>query len=653
MKNTPKTLHSGNRLPDSTSVQSLIAKSQALEASGDIATSIQAACLALSQAHARQDPAGAADALVRQAYLEFRLGHYPRARSLAEQALDLAAPDALAGADAWLILGNVAAETDSLDEAEARYQRAADLSRSLGYLFVRMRSQHNLAMGVYFPRGAFGLALVAAQEAYRLANQGAYRDYLPYPLTTMAWIYQVTGRIALARKTLAELEQALAPGSLHEGYFNFLTGEQAIDEGDPDDAPVHYTRARSIAEAIGEPGLNVQARLGMSRYFRLGGDYACAHSWAADALGVAERAGYVHMRGLSLIELGRAAWLEGDPCSAEESFIHAAACLASLRATYDQTRATLLLAALQAAQKISTAPATWEELGRLVLSNGFGFLLIRESQLVYSLTASYMTSTKPQLRSLCAQMLEQLSRQPPLPLTVITLGRFQVTQGARNILPRELNQRRAGELFVLLLFSPGRRLSTDQVFEVLWPDKDPASAQSLFHHATSSLRQVLEPGLPARVASRYLTVEDGQIFLTLPEGSWVDYEAFESHFRKKEWESALAVYGGEFLSLCLYQDWTTLYRQRINYCIQTILISMAEQRLENQRFQEALELCLRLLAIEPWHERAVWIGMRACQAMADPASALRLYRDLEKNLAAELGVAPHLDVQALARELVA
>lgn len=338
-----------------------IEKSQKLEDNGEIAAALQAAMQAVELAQSAQDRAGLASALVRQGYIEFRLGHYHQAQALAEHSLELSDAYAHARADAWLILGNAAAETNSLQTAEDCYYRAADVSRAVGYTYIRMRSQHNLAMGVYFPRGLFDLALTAAQEAYTLSTQSGFADYVIFPLTTLAWIYQITGQQAQARLMLEDLKNACKPGTLHEGYYCFLSAELALDQGDLDRAHSLYQQASSIALAIGEPGLNVQARVGMSRYYCLAENYVLARDWAADALKYAGRAGYAHMQGLAQIELGRAAWLAGDPTAAEEDLLQAVSTLQELNAGYDLCKARLVLAAVYQDQKDPRVRTVWQQ----------------------------------------------------------------------------------------------------------------------------------------------------------------------------------------------------------------------------------------------------------------------------------------------------
>jgi tetratricopeptide (TPR) repeat protein len=150
-------------------------------------------------------------AKTQQAYLDFRLGHYQAAKQTATDLLELSAPMDATRADAYLILGNVSAETGSLSDAEAWYTRATDLSRTIGYRYVRIRSQHNLAMGVYFAHGQFALAQAAAEasgalawaeDALDVAQRAGYAH-----MQGLAWVE--VGRALWLQGDLGQAETAL------------------------------------------------------------------------------------------------------------------------------------------------------------------------------------------------------------------------------------------------------------------------------------------------------------------------------------------------------------------------------------------------------------------------------------------------------------
>jgi DNA-binding SARP family transcriptional activator len=470
-------------------------------------------------------------------------------------------------------------------------------------------------------------------------------------LITLAWVYWLSGQHEQAVASLNELRSVSLPGSSAEGYYYCASGNLALDEGRVDQAPALYGQARSIGEVSGEPSINILVRLGMSRYHRLNDAPAAARDWANDALTIASRIGYRHFQGLAFIERARAAWILDDIAAAEVDLQAAIDILSGLGAAFDLTRARFLLAALLHQQRRDEAVSAWREVARDIIEGNYAFLLEQERALAFPLLSAYQKSSDANLVWSCAVLLEHLGRVPPPALRIVALGRWEVWQGSQCIPKRALIQRRAGELLALLLLAPSHRLSYDQVVEALFPDKHPVAAQVLFHHATSALRRALESDLPEKFLSRYLEVEEGQVTFHPPPEFWVDFEAFEAHCQSEEWEAALLLYGGELLPDYRYADWTIAPRERLNLLYQRALLSVAKDRLAEGRFAQALEACQLLLEVEPWHEQAVLLGMRACIALNDLANARRLYLKLEKTLRDELATTPQPELQAYYRSL--
>ncbi len=639
---------------ESSSIASLIDGSLALERGGDIAAALRKAQEALKEARRLDEPGIVAQALACLAKVHFHLGRYQAAQELAEEALTLTPPNTPAHIEALLRLGACSAETSSLVEAEDHYWHAARLAREFGYPLLRFRALHNLAAGVYVPRGQFDLALAADEEAYRIANEQSFSEWLAYPSIIIAWVCLLTGRQRRARAALDELAHEVLPGSAYQGYSICLTGHLALDEGDGDRACALYTQARSIAEATGEPWINIMLRVGMSRYHRTVGDGPAARVWADDALSFAARVGYRHAQGDALIERGRAIWLCGDLTAAETDLCAAIDILTPLGTAFDLARAWLLLAALRFARRATPSElhAAWLEAVSRIVSGGYAFLLEQERALAFPLLASLLDSDDANVVAVSKTLLGHLARVPPPPLRIVTLGRFEIRQIRRPIEKRALRQRRAGDLLALLLLAPGHTLSFDQVAEALCPERDSVAAQTFFHHATSSLRRALEPDLPDKFPSRYLEVEEGWVTLHLPPDSWVDSETFEAHCRQGEWEAALALYGGELLPEHLYADWAVAPRQRLAFLYQQALLAAAKDRLAEGHFTEALDACHRAMILEPWQEQAVLIGMRAFVGLSDRAGALRLYRNLEKALREDLDTTPSSELRALYQALI-
>lgn len=619
-----------------------------LERSGNIGAAFKNAELALEDARSSNKTGLILEAQVRLAFLHFRLGHYDRARKLAEQALAMDTADTVSHVDGWLVLGNCSAETNDLSAAAESYLHAIDLGRQMGYPLALMRGLHNLATGIYLPQGKFELALAADKEVTRLANEQNVPKLYWGALVTIAWIYWLLGQYNQSGTTLDELFRSASSGSLEEGYGHWLSGNLALENGDFDLALSRYARGRSIAEAIGEPGLGILVRLGPSRCHRECGNTAAAREWADDALTMAVRAGYHHLQGLALIECGRAAWSLASASTAETDLRTAIEVLQPININYDLARASLYLAVLLPPQQHSDADFFSQQAARLILGNGYDFLLEKERALTLPWIASGLDSPDPQRRKTSLDLFDRLQKAAPAPLQIETLGGFSVRVGPRLLMKAALRQRRAGEVLAFLLANPGLTLTSQQITDTLCPDKDPGAAIDFYHHAISALRRLLEPDLPdRRFPCRYLEVSEERVTLILPPGSRVDFSEFRRHIQAKAWEEAITLYQGEFLPIFRYTEWTLPFRQHLADQYEQALLALAGELLAAGDAAGSLNFARQALQHNSWQEQAVELGMRAALALGDRPTALKLYYHLEKELEKELGIEPKNDIQQL------
>ena len=131
----------------------------------------------------------AASALASQAIVHAHLGHYTKARELAEEALSITSAKAPGRSEASIALGICASETDDLDAAEIHYHRAIDLCRETGDYENLARALHDLASGIYYPRGQFDLALVTEHEVLQIASLHGIPSYQEFAWTTQVLVH--------------------------------------------------------------------------------------------------------------------------------------------------------------------------------------------------------------------------------------------------------------------------------------------------------------------------------------------------------------------------------------------------------------------------------------------------------------------------------
>lgn len=627
----------------------LIEESRSLSHTGQFPAAIERARQALEIATAQGDREAAAQALACAGWAEYRLGNYPEVRRLADLALERTGAETRTRVEALILLGVYAMELGSLDEMENHFLAASDLARRTGYEEARYRALHDLSC-VYGLRGQFDLSNAADEEAYQIA---VHLD-LPQqwiPLIALGYNYLRTGQVERTRDIIEKLSQISLGNLMVQGLTSFYRAFLTLEEGEPRQALRIFAEVRSLAEQLGDPSLLIFVCFGYSRGYRLLGNGPAALQWAEEAVKWATRSRNSRFTGRALTERARAYWLNGDPAAAEADLRIAIADLDARGQGYDLACARFLLAALLDNRGDSEATAHWLQAAGSILKYGYAHLLDQERSLAYPLIARSLESNDPKTVETGARCIELLQRQPPEPLQVKALGDFEVRRGSRTTNPQAWRQRRAGELFRLLLVSPRHTLSNEQIFEALWPDKPASACQGPFHQATSALRRALEPELPDHFPSRYLTVEDGFVRLRLPPGSRLDFQEFEATLLAGNPEAAIQHYQGDLFPYDLYADWTAGPRERLRRSYLQALMAAARSQTRAGRHQPALDACTRILEHDAWNEEAALLGMQACLALGDRSRAIEIYRQVERILREELSVTPQPALRRLFESL--
>ena len=630
----------------------LLAEIDRLAKSGDIQGALKTADKALTQTQSE----GIADLLqVKLADLYSRVGQYAEARRLAGEVLQQES-DGAVEAEASLILGTCAAETDAVDQAEEYFHRAAEISRRINDINLLGRSLHALASSVYLTRGQFQLALVTAENAAQFIQEAGQTHWgLPF---LKAYIYQITGDHLRVRKALDELLPLVKPATQVAGGYYFLWARLSLDEEELEKAEEYLRLALRIANHLGTPDLNIWVRMEYSRYYRLTNLAPVARTWPADATHYAQRTGKRYLYGITLIENAQAAWETGDSASAESDLKEALEVLGKCGAAYDVARASLLLAANYQLQKDPAATQAWITAAEQILGGGYAFILERERTLAFPLVVSHMRSRNKHALKLAEQLMEQLARVAPPRLRIKGLGQFKVWQGRRSIPDQSWQRRKAGELLRCLLLEPDHSASREEVLEELWPDYTPSTAIDLLHQATSTLRHTLEPDLPDRFPSRYLWLDGERVYLQLPPGSWIDFEHFEQTLPTaiqtrniENLKQALSIYSGELFPMDRYTDWSISRRESLNDLYLRGLLTLGDAYYKNQQYPEALACVRRSLERDPWNEDAVLLGMKIYASLQDVPHAQQLYERLKKTLKQDLDIGPRADLRQLAEQL--
>jgi DNA-binding SARP family transcriptional activator len=638
-------------LPDAERLQ---AKMDDNDRIGDSQALLASASEAVEKAR-RYDPERLAQTLTVYTRLLIQDEQYDLARACANEVIILEQLTS-STAEAIIALGICAAQANHLDEAETYFNRAADLSRKIGYPQGLARSLQYLTSLVLLIRGQFHLALTMVEEAgILLEEQGSKQWTEPF---MRGMIYQIVGDRRHCRQILDELVLQIEPGTRLAAAYYFLWARLAIDDGELEQAKEYLRLGLRVANRIGVMDLNLWIRLEYSRYHRLKDEAPVARTWAEDALHQAKRNGSQYFTGLALLERAPDNWDSGDHASAESDLGEAVRLLEPLRAAYDLARARFLRALWYRQSNNPGAETAWSEVAKFIIREGYAFILEKEQDLAFPLIAAHMRSKTPAVRSLTEELLRHLANVAPPPLRITGLGEFAVWKGRRRIVGQAWLRRKAGELFRYLLLQPNRAGGHEVIIEALWPDSSSDNPIDMLHQATSALRHALEPDLPDKFPSRYLKVEGEHIALSLPPGSEVDFEHFErvlplaiqTHSTERLQE-ALSLYAGDLFPSDRYADWSEEKRQSLAEQRQRGLLSLAKTYLDQNQFYNAINCSRQILSADAWNEDAVLLVMQAYAGMQDTPHALQMFQELERTLDKELRIIPRSDIRALAEAL--
>ena len=196
-----------------------------------------------------------------------------------------------------------------------------------------------------------------------------------------------------------------------------------------------------------------------------------------------------------------------------------------------------------------------------------------------------------------------------------------------------------------------RRVGTrDELASAFWPELDADSVAHRVHLAVSGARTYLRRMLSGydaiqRVASGYAwnprvaVSSDVDEFLALCRGGSVD-----------GLRSAIALYRGEFLAGEL-ADWLLPLRIRCATAYEFALERLACDARQRGDHAAAVSYGLELIGVEPGHEGATRMVMRAFAEQGQRGRALERYEALRAHLRKHLGLEPTEETSAVAREI--
>ncbi|HUE99005.1 MAG TPA: BTAD domain-containing putative transcriptional regulator [Anaerolineales bacterium] len=560
-----------------------------------------------------------------------------------------------------------------VEEAERLRQRAEDLR-------LEGPSNEQLWFRVLLRTGRFnearrGLEKRAETEKTNpVQTPRAHRE----TLLLLSFIYTMQGEPELAYQAALEgtrrgesLDSPFvsAVGYMRQGHAWMLLGSFKERLDNFSKARQQYGKSIELSRMLAVPRLRVESGWGLCRSYGYAGDLTKALTHAQESIEIAVQAGDEWIASLIRLTMGASLILAERYESAEQWLGKAVTGFQECSDPFGCSAARLWLSLGYFKRRQSDRLAqTLPEVLATCQTNDYGFLFTRPSMLgalderifvPLLIHASQMGWEGGYVFQLLSDGLglAGIEAHPGYQLRVQTMGGFQVWRGEEAVPSSGWRREKSRQLFQLLLTYRYSPLDRDQICEYLWAEADPATAQRNFKITLNTLYQVLEPERDAGSESAYIFREGSTYGLRPRADIWLDADEFtkalkESKGNPSALQKAMELYKGEYLPDALYETWAAEESERLSALFLESADGLAEVLVEKKRFNEAIDLCQRILGQDNCWERAYRHLMLAYDGLNDRGQVGRTYQRCVQTLRDELDVSPTPETQKLYEQLV-
>jgi LuxR family transcriptional regulator, maltose regulon positive regulatory protein len=252
------------------------------------------------------------------------------------------------------------------------------------------------------------------------------------------------------------------------------------------------------------------------------------------------------------------------------------------------------------------------------------------------------------LRQLQDWQVETVSREAPL--RVYALGAVRVERGGVTI--TDWGSARAQELFFLLLAQGPQ--TREAICLQFWPEASAEQVRDNFHATLRRARKA--------VGDAVILFDQGLYALDAAFIDYWDVRDFQQLVQQGRrhsprdartvdlFQRALSCYQGDFLGH-LDTSWANVLREHLQRTFVEVAVSLATTAAARGDARSALKLARQALEVDPYHEPAHRIILRAYAALSERHGGVTHYRRLVRLLDEELNIAPSLETQDLFQRL--
>lgn len=250
------------------------------------------------------------------------------------------------------------------------------------------------------------------------------------------------------------------------------------------------------------------------------------------------------------------------------------------------------------------------------------------------------------------------------PIQAKVLGECSLRRGTLTVTDRDNRSRKVWLMLTYLICTRGRPGSAEELVDLLWSEDNPRSSNPLNALKTISHR--------VRALLDYLGDGTGRQCILHQNGSYIwnpeipvttDVEQFEALYSQgnaadspeeklRLWLMALDLYQGDFLTRMSTELWVIPIASHYH----ELFLQVAQESLllleGMERWQEAAELCRKVIRQEPYREDLYRRLMSILLAQGDQQEAVAVYENMSELFLAEFGVMPEEDTLALYRQAI-
>ena len=237
-------------------------------------------------------------------------------------------------------------------------------------------------------------------------------------------------------------------------------------------------------------------------------------------------------------------------------------------------------------------------------------------------------------------------------LSIFMFSSFRIALGDEP-LQRSLGAK-GTPLLKILAAHRRRPVPRDALIEMLWPGTDPSMGATSLKVAAHNLRRVLEPDKQPGTSGTWVLFEMGTYRLNPDADIWLDVECMEQRARqglafeaagdlrraRAEYESAEALYAGDFLEEDIYEDWTIIRREQLRDVYLEILGRLAHLSHTERDHRAVIKYSHKVIEADPCREDAYRMLMESHGALNQPARAGAWYAVCRTMLQREIGTGP-------------